>query len=324
MFQFSHFPIGIVTSFSLVAFLLYLAFIFRNRLIAKRLRSRSRAVWLKFFWRLLAFAFLMIAFLGPNFGIQSREIKAEGRDVMVAIDLSESMNATDVVPTRLERAKKLLNQLLDALPTDRFGLIIFSDEAFLQCPLTVDQAAFRLFVETLSTDLLSGSGTELIEPLKLGKTKLAASDMSLGKNQQKVFLLISDGEDAGPGPEAVAAEFPEMGIRLFSIGLGTKSGANIPTRDGGVKRDEKGKKVITKLNSETLEEVSKAGGGQYFEINAQLDDTQRLIQSLQTIKTTLRDVRTMDIGANKYFYFLIAAILMLLADVLFTIKIIKI
>lgn len=324
MFQFSHFPINTIAFFLGAAILFYVAFLYRNWLIAKRLRSKSRAVWLKFFWRSAVFLLLLVAFLGPNFGLQSKEIKAEGRDVMIAIDLSESMNATDVVPSRLERAKKLINQLLDALPTDRFGLIIFSDEAFVQCPLTVDQAAFRLFVETLSTQLLSSSGTELIAPLKLGKSKLAASDMSLGENQQKVFLLVSDGEDGGNGAEAIASEFPELGIKLFTLGLGTKSGGTIPNGTNGVKRKADGQKVVTKLKSEVLEDLSKAGSGQYFEINAQLDDTQRLIQTLLTIKTTLRYVKSMDIGANKYYYFLAAAVFMLLADILFTVKIIRI
>jgi Ca-activated chloride channel homolog len=302
--------------------LFYVAFIYRNRLIARRLNSNRYSVLFKFTLRLIYFSLMIVALLGPSFGETRKEIKAVGKDIYIAVDLSNSMNAIDVQPSRLEKVKFELKKIVSALEADRIGIIVFSSEAFLQCPLTFDQKALFLFIETLNTSLVPSGGTDFSGPLQMALSKHNAPENPTLRNQAKAIILISDGEDFGEETDRIAREIEKEGIRLFTLGVGTQAGSRIPARNG-FKKDQSGNDVVTTLNSRSLVELASRTGGRYYEISDQQNDTGSLIEAIQAIEGELRDTRSINVSANKYFYFLLVALLLIIADVVLTVRIIK-
>lgn len=302
----------------------YLFYIFKTVGIARKLESgKIRAVSIKLVIRSIYFALFIIALLSPSFGGIKKEIKSIGKDIYIAVDLSKSMDAFDIQPSRLVKVKYELKNIIKAFSSDRIGIVIFSSEAFLQCPLTYDQSALSLFIETLNTRLVPREGTDLAPALNLALKKQTGTENTTTKKQSKVIIIISDGEDFGENTKAIAHDIKKNNIKLFTLGVGTKEGSKIPLR-GGFKRDKDGKVVISKLNSASLKELARITGGSYFEINKTRNDITRLINAINQIEGELRDTRKTDVSANKYYWFLILALLpFMVADVLFTVKVIK-
>jgi len=301
---------------------LYSIYIFRVVRIAKTINTSYQSIFYKVLLRSVYFTLLIVALLGPSFGETSREVKAIGKDIFIAVDLSESMNSFDIQPSRLEKLKFELKNLVDAFNSDRIGVIMFSNEAFVQCPLTYDQSALNLFIETLNTELVPNSGTDFGPPLKTALAKLD-DGTSLTQQKSKIILLISDGEDFGEETNEIAKEVEEAGIKLFSLGIGTERGSKIMTRRD-FKKDRQGEEIISKLNSNSLRHVAATTGGQYFEINETRNDVSRLINTIKDIEGELRDSIKMDVSANKYYYFLAFALFLMIIDFMANIKTIRI
>ncbi len=301
----------------------YALYIFRIIKIGKALKTPIYGVFAKIALRTIYFALFIIALLGPSFGSSKREIKSIGKDIMIAIDLSQSMNAADVPPTRLTKVKYELNKIIEEFSSDKIGLIIFSSEAFVQCPLTYDQAALNLFIETLHSGLVPNAGTDFGPALAMSLDKLNTKDESSIDSKAKIILLISDGEDFGEETSNALKEIKDRGVKLFALGVGTSKGSRIETRNGYLK-DRSGNEVITKLENKGLKKLAARTGGKYFEINDRVNDTERLINTINQVEGELRDARVVDVSANKYIYFLLAAFILLLIDVLTTVKTIKI
>jgi Ca-activated chloride channel family protein len=303
--------------------LFYLAFFLRAVRIAKAMGTAYSKLFVKLILRTIYFALFIVALLGPSFGESKREIKAIGKDIMIAVDLSESMNAFDVQPTRLEKLKFELKNIIDAFSSDRIGLIIFANDAFVQCPLTYDKAALGLFIETLNTEMIPNSGTDFGPPLKLAVAKLQNKDAPMTKQTSKVIILISDGEDFGDNTQDVASEIESLNIKLFTLGIGTDRGSKIMTRRG-FKKDKEGNDVVSYLSSNSLKKVAASTGGKYFEINDSKNDVSRLINTIGLIEGELTDVKQIDVSANKYYYFLLIGLMLMILDVLLNIKTIRI
>ncbi|MFZ9046178.1 MAG: vWA domain-containing protein [Cyclobacteriaceae bacterium] len=303
--------------------LMYILYVFRIFRITKALQMPITAVIWKLLLRFTYFTLFIIALLGPSFGETTKEIKSVGKDIFICIDLSESMNAFDIQPTRLERVKFELKNIMEAFNSDRKGLIMFSNESFMQCPLTYDNNALNLFIQTLNTSLVPNTGTDFGPPLEMALEKLEAEEGTATRQKSKIIVLISDGEDFGDDTEEIAQEIKESGIKLFTLGVGTERGSKIKMRRG-FKRDNKGNEVITQLNTQSLRKLAADTDGKYFEINDSQNDVERLINTINLIEGELRDSKQMDTKANKYFYFLAAALVLLLLDVLFTVKTVKI
>lgn len=242
---------------------------------------------------------------------------------MVVLDLSESMNAFDIAPTRLEKVKFELKNIVEAFSSDRIGIVIFSSEAFMQCPLTYDQNALFLFIETLHTGLVPNTGTDFGPGLGMALDKLEDNEGSSIQQKSKVIILVSDGEDFGDETTSMADKIKERGIRLFTLGIGTERGSKIRTRQG-FKKDNNGRDVVSKLNDRSLKSLAASTGGQYFEINETHNDVSRLINTIGSIEGEVRDTRQVDVSANKYYYFLGFALFLLLLDGLITMRTIKI
>lgn len=302
--------------------ILYLAYIFRMFRIGRVLKVSYRTLILKAIIRSSYFALFVIALLGPSFGDTSREVKAIGKDIMICIDLSESMNAQDIQPSRLEKVKFELKNLVDAFNSDRIGLIIFSSESFMQCPLTYDQGALNLFIETLGTGLVPNAGTDFGPPIEMALEKLSGEEATSAEQKSKIIILISDGEDFGDNTLNTASQLEENGIKLFTLGVGTEAGSKIKT-NYGVKTDREGREVVSRLNSKDLKTLAIKTGGKYFEINASSNDIERLISSINGIEGELKDARVIDISANKYYYFIALALLLVCFDFLVGFKAIR-
>ncbi len=317
---FSLFEVILVVGF----FVFYLAFVIRVIRIAKTLNTSFNRIFLKLFLRTLVFGLLVFSFLGPTFGDSKKEIKSIGKDIMICVDLSKSMEAFDVQPTRLEKVKFEMKKIVESFNSDRLGVIIFSSEAFMQCPLTFDQNALNLFIETMNTNLVPSAGTDFAPPLSLALKKLTEQEQTTSSQQKsKIIVLISDGEDFGEETSEIAKEIEDKDIKLFTLGVGTEAGSKISSGIG-FKKDQSGNAVISKLNSSSLKALASKTGGQYFEINENRNDVSKLINTISKIEGELRDTRFVDVSANRYFYFLLAALGLLIFDLLIQIKTVRI
>lgn len=303
--------------------LFYVLYLVRAFLIGNKLGNPLFRVIPKLLLRGLAFLLIIVSLLGPSFGETSREIKTVGKDMFICLDLSESMNAFDIQPTRLERIKFEMKNIVEAFNSDRIGLIMFSNEAFMQCPLTYDNNALNLFIQTLHTGLVPSTGTDFGPPLKMAFEKLQVEESSENGQKSQIIIMISDGEDFGDETEEIAEDIEDADVRLFALGVGTEKGSRIETSKG-YKRNKEGEEVVTKLNANSLKELAENTGGKYFEINSSQNDVERMINSINDIEGELKDSKKVDAKSNKYYYFLMAALGLLILDVLFQVKVFRI
>jgi Ca-activated chloride channel family protein len=307
------------TIFAILFLVFYGMFVYRIFRVSRTLNTPFYTIFFKLVLRTAFFALVLIAFLGPSFGDSKKEIKSVGKDIMICVDLSKSMDAFDVQPTRLEKVKYEMKRIVEAFNSDRVGVIIFSSEAFMQCPLTYDQNALNLFIETMNSSLVPSSGTDFAPPLKMALDKLTHQDAPSTQQKSKVIILISDGEDFGEQTNEIDKEIEDKGIKLFTLGVGTEHGSQIMS-GRGYKVDTRGNPVISKLNSKELKSLASRTNGQYFEINESRNDVSRLINTISKIEGELRDARFVDVSANRYFFFLVAALVLLVLDLLIDVK----
>ena len=215
--------------------------------------------WIKGSLLLGTVLFTAVALAGPKYGYRWQEIRQQGVDIIIALDCSRSMTAADIQPTRLERAKREVFDLLAMLKGDRVGLVAFAGTAFLQCPLTLDYDAFNLFLNTLSPDYLPVGGTDIT-----GALATALDSFDEKSTSDKAVILITDGENTGNGDPVKAAEtLKEKKIKLFCIGVGGSDGVPIPEPAGGFKKDRTGQIVLSRLDENTLKKMAVITGGTY-------------------------------------------------------------
>lgn len=220
--------------------------------------SGTKRRWIKAMLVLGALIFIALALAGPQYGYKWQEIERKGVDIIVALDCSRSMLATDIKPTRLDRAKREIFDLLHLLKGDRVGLVAFAGTAFLQCPLTLDYEAFNLFLNALTPDFLPVGGTDVA-----GAVTTALSGFNSKDNSEKAVILITDGESTGGDPIQAAEQAKAAGVKLFCIGVGKDDGVPVPDRQGRFKKDRVGKIVITRLNEDILKKIAVLTGGTY-------------------------------------------------------------
>ena len=300
---------------------IYLIRVFR---INKKIEVSIKKVIYKFILRSLYFFLMIVALLGPTFGDNKKEVNIVGKDIMILVDLSESMNADDIKPTRLEKVKFEMKKIINQFSSDRIGIIMFSSEAYVQCPLTYDKNALNLFIETLNTSLVPNSGTDFGPALELSLSKLEDETSNNKEINSKVIILISDGEDLGEDTGSSLEQIKSSSIKLFSVGIGSTQGSKILLRNGKFKKDNEGNDVVTKLNSNSLKETASYTGGKYFEISNEMNQTDNLISEIVNIKGDYIESKTVDVTENKYFYFLFSALILMLIDFTFSFKIISI
>ena len=304
-------------------FMFYFLYLVRIYKINQQIKVNLKAVFMKFILRVTFFTLLIISLLGPNFGIKEEKVEVVGKDIMIAVDLSESMNANDIQPSRIEKVKFEIKKIVDEFSGDRIGIIMFSGEAFVQCPLTYDKNALNLFVETLNTGLVPNSGTDFGPPLELGLSKLQYENSGDNDFKSKIIILFSDGEDFGEDTDQSIEKIKENSLKLFSVGIGTDEGSKILDDFGNFKKDNEGNDVITKLNSSSLRETADKTGGKYYEISKNKNEINQMITEIKNIKGDIIDQQTSNISENKYFYFLLSALVLVAIDFIFVSKIIS-
>lgn len=261
----------------------------------------------------LAFVLLVFGLMNPKIGTQLETVKREGVDIVFAIDVSKSMLAEDIAPNRIEKSKRLVSAILNQLASDRIGIIAYAAQAVPQLPITTDYGAAKMFLQGLNTDMMSSQGTALDNAIDLAGTFFDDQDQT-----NRVIFLISDGEDHSEEAAQAAARAAELGIKIFTFGVGTENGAPIPLKQNGVtesyKKDFEGEVVITKRNSEILSAIAEATEGYYQDGN----DTQ---QVLDFVSEQLKAMDKKEFEAKKFVSYkdrfqpiLIGALLFLLMD----------
>lgn len=214
---------------------------------------------------------MIISLAGPKIGTEVREVKRQGVDMLVALDLSASMNAEDVRPSRLEKAKFEINRLIERLRGDRVGLIVFTGEAYLQSPMTLDYSALRLFLDIAETDQMPSSATDFEPAMESALEAFEALDDN-SSDAAKVLLIISDGEDHTQSYNEALKALVDRSISVYTLGIGTEEGTTIPIYEEnsnrliGYKRDNDGKVVTTNLQSSVLRNIARTGNGEYYSI----------------------------------------------------------
>ena len=310
----------LISLFTIFYFLYFIKF----KKIDKSIPVNFNKILIKFFLRSTYFLLFILSILGPSFGESKKEIEIVGKDIMIAVDLSESMNANDIQPSRLEKIKFELKKIINEFYSDRIGIIMFSNDAFVQCPLTYDKNALKLFVETLNTGLVPKTGTDFGPPLKISLEKLKNDDSKPNTNKSKIILLISDGEDFGENTNQYINDIKNSSIKLFTLGIGTEKGINLISSNGKIKKDQNGNNVITKLNSVSLKKIASVSNGRYYEITNNKNEIKQLINQINSLEGNIKDSIELDISKNKYHYFLLLGIFLFVIDFLFTFKVLEI
>lgn len=297
----------------------------RNRKIAKLgnprlmdalMPKRSRAKgWVKVSFFAVAWFFFAIGLARPQMGAKLKETSRKGAEIMIALDVSNSMLAQDYYPNRLERAKLAISRLVDKLHGDRIGLIVFAGQSFVQLPITTDYVSAKIFLNTIGTESVPVQGTALGDAIKTA-IKSFSSEAQM-QQDNKAIILITDGENHEDDPVEAARMAAEVGIRVFCIGVGSPEGKPIPYGpEGDLMKDKEGNIVVTKLDEKVLEEVAAAGNGAYiragnaeFGLNPIIDELKQL-QEQQFQSVVFEDFE------EQYMYFFAIALVFLLLEFL--------
>lgn len=276
--------------------------------------SRQRQVG-KIALLLLAILFMILALAKPQIGTKLEEVKREGVDILIAIDVSLSMQAEDIKPNRLEKAKHMVSNLIDLLQGDRVGLIAFAGVPFVQCPLTLDYGAAKMFLEIMDTNLIPQPGTAI------GAAIMKAMEtFDQRERQHKVLILITDGEDH-EGEPLKAAELAEKdGVVIHTVGIGSVQGVPIPLynesgRNVGFKKDRDDQVVTSKLDEITLEKIALQTGGKYYRATGSESELRKLYDEIS--KMEKKELASLKFSQyeDRFQYLLIIALMLLVAEV---------
>ena len=270
--------------------------------------ASPRRVRNKFILLLAAIALICGALARPQFGSKLKEVTSRGAEILIAVDVSNSMLAEDFIPNRLERTKFAIDRLIEQLREDRIGLIVFAGDAYVQLPITSDYVAARNFTRHLSPGMVSRQGTAIGAAIDL-----AALSFSPGSEGSRVLIVISDGENHEDDPVAAAQRAAEQGIKIYTIGIGTDKGVPIPY-NGDYIRDEEGNLVNSRLDEHTLQQIAVAGGGAYVLATNRSVGLDEIIQQVNEVEKRDLTTRIFEDYNEQYQYLLAAALLLLLLE----------
>lgn len=267
--------------------------------------------WLKFLFFTLAFAFLIIGMADPQIGSKTEEVKRKGADLMILLDVSNSMLAQDFQPSRLENAKQAIAQLIDNLHDDRIGMIVFAGQAYVQLPVTTDYSAAKLFLNTINTNMVPTQGTAIGAAIDLG---MKSFDFKNGTG--KAMIIITDGENHEDDAVAAARNATDKDVSIHVIGMGSPEGAPVPLggKQQGYHLDENGKTVISKLNEEMCKEIAVAGDGAYVRATSANSGLNIIMDQIAKIQRKTVDSKNFKDFEDRFQFFLGLAILMLLIE----------
>ncbi|MDL2228480.1 VWA domain-containing protein [Bacteroidales bacterium OttesenSCG-928-K03] len=256
------------------------------------------------------YTFLIIGLANPQVGSKIETVERKGIDVVIALDISNSMLAEDIKPSRLDRAKQAIANLMDNMKNDRIAMVVFAGKAYLQMPLTTDYGAVKMLLNNISPSFIPAQGTALAEAIKISMEAFNDSDNS------KVIIIITDGENHIGDAVAEAKKAAEKGISVHTIGIGMLEGTPIPIiqngRNVGYKKDNKGMTVVTKLDEASLIKVADAGQGTYTRANSARVGLQKIIDDINNKEKTVFETQKVTDYKDQFQYFIGVAILLFL------------
>jgi Ca-activated chloride channel family protein len=270
-----------------------------------------------FYLLFAAIIFLFITVSGPVMRGGKEKVKTSGIDIVIALDVSNSMRAKDIQPSRLERAKLALEQTIAKMGGDRIGIVVFAGQAFTNLPLTDDHSAAQMVLESVTPDMISMQGTAI--GLAIEQSVASFPPNEKDKDRGKAIIVISDGENHEDDAAEAAKSAAEKGIIVSAIGIGSENGEKIPEYDAqgnftGNKLDEDGKEIVTKLDEENLKAISREGKGMYFRASASDMGIEKVYNMLQGLSKTSTETWRYTSITPLYRYFLAISILLFLAE----------
>jgi len=277
--------------------------------------SSRRSVF-KFILFLLVVASSILALANLQSGSKMEEVKREGIDLYIAVDVSNSMNAEDIVPSRLERSKQAINKLISEMRGDRIGIIVFADKAYVQLPITTDYSAAKMFLSTINTKLVASQGTAIAEAINLAMKSFP------DETHSRAIVIISDGEDHENDAAAKAAqEAAKKGAHIYTIGMGLAEGAPIPEynkygQQTGYRKDSNGNTIITRLDEQMLQKIASAGNGLYTRASNSNVGLNKIYEDISKLDKTEIEAKVFTDYEDQFQWFVGAAIVFLLIEIL--------
>lgn len=273
--------------------------------------SASRPI-IKFILQMLAYSACIIVLARPQFGSRIQNVKKEGVEVIIALDVSNSMMAEDIQPNRLTRAKQAISRLVDNLQDDRIGLIVFAGDAYTQIPVTTDYVSAKMFLSTIGPDMVPKQGTAIGAAIDLG-----VRSFSPGEGKSKALVIITDGENHEDDPVKSAEEAAKKGIVIHTIGIGSADGVPVPINTGGRRdflKDPDGNTVISKLDEETLKKIAITGNGNYVRASNTNIGLDEIFNDIRKMKTEEMESSMFTDYNDQFQVFAALALLLLIVD----------
>ena len=287
---------------------------FGNRIVIQKLMpeySNGKLI-LKFILVLFSYTFLVIAIAGPQTGSRLEEVKRKGIDLMIALDVSNSMLAEDIKPDRLERSKQAISRLIDKLEGDRIGIVVFAGKAYMQLPITSDYGAAKMFLSTINTDIITIQGTVIADAIEMASSSFGES------KRNKAIAIITDGEDHEGNVLEQAEVAAKKGIRIYTIGMGSPDGAPIPIYSGnirtGYKKDREGTTIISRLDETLLQRIASVGNGIYVRANNSETGLQKIFEEINKMEKSEIENRQFSDYENRFQYFLALCLIFLVLE----------
>ncbi len=281
------------------------------KMVAHLMPHYSRAKgWVRIILFTLAFFFFVIGLSRPQIGAKLSERQTKGAEIMICLDVSNSMLAQDYTPCRLERAKLAISSLVDKLHDDRIGLIIFAGSSFVQLPVTTDYVSAKMFLSSIDAGSVPVQGTAIGDAIHT-----AMKSFSAQSEKSRVIILISDGENHEDDAVAAAKEAAQAGIRIYTVGVGSAAGQPIPV-DGELLRDKDGNIVVTRLDEKTLRQIADAGGGAYIQAGNEEFGLNPIINDIRAMEGELFSSVVFEEYDEQYMYFFAIALILLVIEML--------
>ncbi|MBM2815785.1 MAG: rane protein [Ignavibacteria bacterium] len=274
----------------------------------------------KFTLLMLGLAFIILGVANPQIGSKIEEAKREGVDVIIAIDVSNSMKAEDIRPNRLERAKQSVSKMIDKFLSDRIGIVVFAGDAFLQLPVTTDYSAAKLFLSNIDTDIIPTPGTAIGSAIEL-----AVESFKTDESKRKALIILTDGENHEDDAVAAAAEARKKNIIVYTIGVGDPDGAPIPiyqnNQRSGFRKDNQDNVIMTKLDPVLLQKIASAGGGKFVRSSSYSEaDLSKILDDIAKLDKTKFESKLFTDYEDRFQYFLAAALFFIVAELILSEK----
>jgi Ca-activated chloride channel homolog len=290
---------------------------FGDWMVIKRLvpeMSTNRIIF-KFVILMTGYAFLVIALANPQIGSKLIEGERKGIDLVIALDVSTSMLAKDIEPSRLDRSKQAISRLIDQLGNDRIGIVVFAGHAYVQLPITTDYAAAKMFLSAINTNIVPVQGTAIGAAIQLSAKSFD------NETHSKAIIIITDGENHEDDPVKETKTAADQGINIFTVGMGLPEGAPIPDYDSfnrqtGFKKDRQGNTVVTRLNEGMLQQIAAAGNGIYVRANNTQVGLNKIFDEISKLEKTEFESKIFSDYESRFHYFIALSLLFLIMEIL--------